>query len=300
MKVVLAGASGFLGKALTTDLRAHGHEIVSLVRRTPTNPQEREWHPERAELDPAVLAGADAVICLSGAGISDKRWNAAYKRELRDSRIQPTSTIAATLAGLDEAERPKTFLSASAIGFYGERGDQPLPEGASRGEGFLANLVVEWEAAAEPAAAAGVRVATLRTGLVLAASGGLLKLLVPIYKIGIGGKLGSGKQYQAWITLEDEIRAIRFILENDAITGPVNLAGPAPVRNEEFSKALASILHRPAVFPTPAFGIRIVLGEFADEGALVSQRVIPEVLTEHGFTFEHGDVRSALRWAVDH
>jgi hypothetical protein len=296
----VAGASGFLGTALVGDLREHGHAVSTLVRRAPANPSEREWHPERGELAPDALSDADAVICLSGAGIGDKRWTPAYKKLLLDSRVQPTATIATTLAGLAPDHRPSTFLSASAIGFYGERGDQPLPEGAAKGSGFLADLVSEGEAATAPAVAAGVRVAALRTGLVLAASGGLLTRLVPLFKLGIGGKLGSGRQYQSWITLADEIAAIRFVLEHDSLSGPVNIAGPDPVRNDEFSRALGRVLHRPAIFPTPAFGIRLVLGEFANDGALASQRVIPEALLAAGFTFEHSDVRSALEWAVQH
>lgn len=298
MKVVLAGASGFLGRAIMADLISHGHRVSQLVRRSPSAGHEVEWHPERGELDPAALAGADAVISLSGAGISDKRWSAAYKRELRDSRVQPTTTIATTIAGLDAAVRPPALLSASAIGFYGERGDEPLPEGATKGAGFLADLVLDWESATIAAVEAGVRVATLRTGLVLSASGGLLKRLVPIFKAGAGGKLGSGRQYQAWISLADEVAAVRFILESGTISGPVNLVGPDPVRNSEFTGVLGSVLNRPALFPAPAFGLRMVIGEFADEGALASQRVIPELLTEAGFSYSHPDLRSALEWAV--
>ena len=300
MKVIVAGASGFLGTALVTELTSSGHQVTTLVRRAPSTSTEREWHPERGELAPGLLAGADAVLCLSGAGISDKRWTPAYKKLLLDSRVQPTATIATTLAGLPDDERPHTFLSASAIGFYGERGDQPLPEGATKGTGFLADLVSEWETATSPAVAAGVRVATLRTGLVLAASGGLLKRLVPLFKAGVGGKLGSGKQYQSWISLADEIAAIRYVLEHDSLRGPVNLAGPEPVRNDEFSRTLGTVLHRPALLPAPAFGIRIVLGEFADDGALASQRVIPEALSAAGYEFQHADVRTALEWAVHH
>ena len=298
MKVVLAGASGFLGQAIMADLISHGHRVSQLVRRAPSAAYEVEWHPERGELDPAALAGAAAVISLSGVGISDQRWTPAYKRELRDSRVQPTTTIATTLAGLDDSERPATLLSASAIGFYGERGDEPLPEGAAKGTGFLADLVLDWESATIAAVEAGVRVATLRTGLVLSASGGLLKRLVPIFKAGAGGKLGSGRQYQAWISLADEVAAVRFILESGTISGPVNLVGPDPVRNSEFARVLGSVLHRPALFPAPAFGLRMVLGEFADEGALASQRAVPELLTEAGFSYQHQDLRSALEWAV--
>ncbi|UQX87277.1 TIGR01777 family oxidoreductase [Jatrophihabitans telluris] len=300
MKIVIAGASGFLGQALAQDLIGRGHRIVQLVRRPPKSPSEVEWHPERGELDPAVLSGADAVISLSGAGIEDKRWTPEYRRILLDSRVQPTTTIATTLAGVPEQRRPAVFLSASAIGFYGERGDQPLPEGATHGTGFLADLVVQWEAATAPAVEAGVRVCTLRTGLVLAASGGLLKRMIPLFKFGIGGKLGAGTQYQAWITLADEIGAIRHALETEAVSGPVNLVGPDPVRNEDFVRALGSVLHRPSIFPTPAFGLRLVLGQFADEGVLVSQRVIPQVLQDSGYAFEHDNLEAALRWAVAH
>jgi uncharacterized protein (TIGR01777 family) len=298
VKVLLAGASGFLGQALSKELIAHRHLVHTLVRRSPSSATEIEWHPERGELDPDVLRGFGAVIGLSGAGISDKRWTAAYKQELLESRLGPTRTLATALAGLPVGQRPATFISASAIGYYGERGDQPLPESVTAGNGFLADLVVKWEAAAQPAAEAGVRVVTLRTGLVLSSTGGLLKRLIPLFKLGVGGKLGSGRQYQSWITLADEVGAIRHLLETDAVSGPVNLTGPEPVRNDEFSSQLGKALHRPAIFPAPAFGIRLVLGQFADEGALASQRVIPEKLVDSGYRFQHPDVGSALAWAV--
>lgn len=298
MKVVLAGASGFLGTALVDDLRGGGHQVSTLVRRAPASATEIEWHPDRAELDPVAVAGADAVISLSGAGIGDKRWTPAYRKLLVDSRVQPTSTIATALAQLPADQRPAAFLSASAIGYYGDRGAEPLPETASAGSGFLPDLVRQWEAATEAASQAGVRVATLRTGLVLSAKGGLMKRLVPLFKLGLGGKLGSGRQYQAWITLADEIAAIRHVLLDEQLAGPVNLVGPAPVPNAEFSAELAKVLHRPAVFPAPAFGLRLALGDFADEGVLVSQRVLPEKLVGSDYQFQHSDLRSALEWAV--
>jgi len=300
MKVLIAGASGFLGHALRAELIAHRHLVHTLVRHAPRSKNEIEWHPERGELDPAVLRGFGAVIGLSGAGIGDKRWTPEYKQTLIDSRVQPTALLATTLASLPADQRPKTFISASAIGVYGERGDQVLPESAAAGTGFLADLVVKWEGATEAASTAGVRVATLRTGLVLAASGGLLQRMVPLFKFGIGGKLGSGQQYQSWISLADEVGAIRYVLEHDQVTGPVNLTGPDPVRNSEFTKALGSVLHRPSLFPAPALGLRLVLGEFADEGVLVSQRVVPEQLQAAGYTFQHPDLHSALEWAVRH
>lgn len=300
MKVVVTGASGFIGTALVADLRGHGHQVSTLVRRSPVSESEFQWHPERGELDPLVLAGADAVISLSGAGVADKRWTEAYRQVLVQSRVQPTTTIARALAELPAERRPESFLSASAIGYYGDRADEPLPESATAGAGFMADLVRRWEAATEAASAAGVRVVTLRTGLVLSRTGGLMKRLIPLFKMGAGGRLGSGRQYQPWITLADEIGAIRHILQAQQLQGPVNMVGPEPVPNAEFSAELARALHRPAMLPAPAFGLRLVLGDFADEGVLLSQRVLPEKLIASGYRFEHADVRSALAWALAH
>jgi uncharacterized protein (TIGR01777 family) len=298
VKVLIAGASGFLGQALAKELIAHGHLLHTLVRRPAASATEIEWHPEHSDLDPDALRGFGAVIGLSGAGIGSKRWTADYKRTLVDSRVRPTATLARALAALPLTHRPKTFINASAIGVYGERGDEPLTESADPGSGYLADLVVEWEAATEPAAQAGIRVVTLRTGLVLSARGGLMARMIPLFKLGVGGKLGSGRQYQSWVTLADEVAAIRYLLEADRISGPVNLTGPGPVRNAEFTAELARVLHRPALVPAPAFGLRLVLGEFADEGVLVSQRVIPEKLQASGFEFQHADLRSACEWAI--
>ncbi|HET6209584.1 MAG TPA: TIGR01777 family oxidoreductase [Jatrophihabitans sp.] len=298
MRVLIAGGSGFLGQTLARELITHRHLVHTLVRRPARTGTELEWHPERGGLDPELLRAYDAVIGLSGAGISDRRWTAGYKRELLDSRLQSTGTLAGALAQLPADQRPATWLNASAIGYYGDRGDEELPESAAAGTGFLADLVVEWEAATEPATQAGVRVVTLRTGLVLSASGGLLKRLVPLFKLGLGGKLGSGRQYQSWISLADEVAAIRYLLTDDQVSGPVNLTGPDPVRNDEFSSELGRALHRPSLLPAPAFGIRLVLGEFADEGALASQRVQPRRLLDSGYEFQHPDLRSALAWAV--
>jgi uncharacterized protein (TIGR01777 family) len=300
VKLIIAGASGFLGKALVADLRGNGHQVNTLVRRAPVSESEFEWHPDRGELDPLVLAGADAVISMSGAGVADKRWTDAYRQVLVQSRLEPTTTISRTLAELPAELRPGAFLSASAIGYYGERGDQPLPESATAGTGFMADLVRRWEAATEPASSAGVRVVMLRTGLVLSSTDGLMKRLVPLFKWGAGGKLGSGRQYQSWITLADEIGAIRHILQTETLVGPVNMTGPEPVRNAEFSAELAKALHRPALLPAPAFGLRLVLGQFAGEGVLLSQRVLPEKLLASGYRFEHAEVRSALAWAINH
>jgi uncharacterized protein (TIGR01777 family) len=300
VKVLIAGGSGFLGQALSKELIAHRHLVHTLVRRPARAATEVEWHPERAELDPDALRGFAAVVSLSGVGIGDKRWTAGYKQELVASRVQPTEVLAKALATLPQMQRPTTFINASAIGYYGDRGDEQLTESAGHGPGFLADLVVKWEAATQPAVDAGIRVVMLRTGLVLAASGGLLARLIPLFKLGVGGKLGSGRQYQSWITLADEVGAIRFLLENATVSGPVNLVGPAPVPNSEFSSELGSVLHRPALLPAPARAIRLALGEFANEGALASQRVLPEKLLAAGYEFQHPDLRSALEWAIQH
>jgi len=300
MKVLIAGASGFLGGALVEELTVHQHQVHTLVRRPARTPTEIEWHPERPELDADRLRGFAAVICLSGAGIGDRRWTPAYKQELVDSRVRPTSLLAKSIAALPMTQRPRTLISASAVGYYGDRGDELLPESADAGTGFLAELVVEWEGAAQAAADAGARVALLRTGLVLSARGGLLARLLPIFRAGAGGKLGSGRQYQPWITLADEVAAIRFVLETESLRGPINLVGPAPVRNSEFATELGRALNRPAMLPAPAFALRLALGEFADEGALASQRAVPERLEAAGFEFEHRTVRSALDWAINH
>ncbi len=291
MKVVLAGASGLLGSELLSSLIKSGHVVRVLVRREPQQSTEVRWHPERGELDPATLAGFDAVVCLSGAGVGDHRWNEAYKRTLRESRLGPTSTLAAALAS---GAGPSVFLSASAVGYYGDTRDQIVDESASAGTGFLARMCRDWEAAAAPAAEAGVRVVNLRTGLVLARNGGLLARLKPIVRLGVGGPLGSGRQFQPWISMTDELAAMRFALEADQLRGPVNLTGPTPVTNRELISALARQLHRPAVLPVPGVVLRAVLGEFADD-ALTGQRAVPAKLLGAGFEFRHLTLDGALR-----
>jgi uncharacterized protein (TIGR01777 family) len=245
-------------------------------------------------LDPAVLAGADAVVCLSGAGVGDHRWTQSYKQVLLRSRLDSVGTIAATMAGL--ADGPRVLVSASAVGYYGDTGDREVDESGPRGPGFLAELCEQWEAATSPAEDAGVRIVHLRTGLVLSGDGGLLKRLKPIVALGAAGRLGSGRQFMPWISLADEIAAIRFVLEHE-VRGPVNLTGPEPVRNAELIGTLARLMHRPAVVPTPAFALRIVLGEFAQD-TLTGQRAVPRKLLDASFTHEHADVESALRWAL--
>jgi uncharacterized protein (TIGR01777 family) len=291
MRVVLAGASGLIGTALRESLRSDGHEVISLVRRAPSGPNEVRWDPARRELDPEVFTGAEAVVCLSGVGVGDHRWNNEYKAKILASRVDSVSTIAATLA---EHGGPHTFLVASAVGYYGDTGDRIVTVDDPPGDTFLADVCVQWEAAAQPARDAGVRV---RTGLVLAGEGGMLDRLVPIASLGVAGKMGSGRQYMPWIALSDEIGAIRFLLDND-IAGAANLTAPNPVRNADFMSTLGRVLHRPTVLPTPAFALRIALGEFAEE-LLGGQRAVPQVLLDAGFEFRFTELEPALRAELD-
>lgn len=290
MQVVLAGASGLLGTALKASLRADGHEVKTLVRHQTDRPGEDSWDPVAGRLDPDFLAGADAVVCLSGVGVADKRWTDAYKRQIVQSRVDSVKTIARTLA---EYGGPRVLVCASAVGYYGDTGARTVDEQAGPGDTFLSDVCVQWEAAADPAREAGVRVAHLRTGLVLTRSGGLLKPLSLIVKAGIGGRLGSGAQYMPWIALDDEIAAIRFVLERD-VAGPANLTARTPVTNAEFTKTLGSVLRRPTVFPVPGFAARLALGEFATE-ALIGQRAVPAKLLDAGFEFRYPDLADALR-----
>lgn len=289
MRVVLAGASGFLGTPLISDLAASGHEVTRLVRREPRGAGERSWDPAGGRLDPEVLASADAVINLAGASAS-RPWTDSTRRAIRDSRVTSTSTIAAAaaLAGCP------ILLNASAIGYYGDQGDQPVDESSPPGEGFLAAVCQDWERATEPAALAGVRVVRLRTGLVLSPTGGLLKPLLPLFKLGLGARFGDGRQYWPWISLPDWISAVRFLLDHEELDGPVNLVGPAPVPDAEFTATLARVLGRPAWLSVPGTALRLALRGFEAE-VLSSRRVLPGVLAAAGFEFRHRDLGSALR-----
>lgn len=293
MHVVVAGASGMIGTALIASLRRDGHDVVALVRRPPAHRNESQWAPEHGQVDVSALADADAVVCLSGAGVADKRWTDAYKQTLTTSRLDSVGTLARALAGGAGAQ---VLVCASAVGYYGDTGDAVVDESAPRGAGFLAELCEKWEAAAVPAADAGARVAHLRTGLVLTADGGLLKRLKPIALMGLAGRLGSGRQYMPWISLADEVAAIRHVLVGD-LSGPVNLTGPEPVTNAAFMAALGRAVHRPTVVPTPEFALRLALGELASD-ALTGQRAIPRRLTESGFEHQHRDIDAALSWAL--
>ncbi|WP_433386746.1 TIGR01777 family oxidoreductase [Micromonospora sp. KLBMP9576] len=297
MRILMAGASGFLGTRLADRLSADGHQVTRLVRRPPRTPAERRWNPAAAQLDPAVVAGADAVLNLGGAGVGDKRWDDRYRQLIRSSRVDTTTALASAIAALPPGDRPGALLNSSAVGWYGNTGDRVVEEDAPAGEGFLADVCRVWEAATRPAEDAGVRVVRLRTGLPLHRDGGLLKPQLLPFRLGIAGRLGSGRQWLPWISMTDWLDAVRFLLARDDVAGPVNVVGPAPVTNAEFTRELARQLHRPAVVPIPALALKLALGGFAHE-ALTSTRVLPGVLTGAGFTYRHPDLAGALRAAL--
>jgi uncharacterized protein (TIGR01777 family) len=292
MKIVISGASGLIGTQLVAKLSNSGHEVVRLVRRSPKS-GEIQWNPKSGTLDAAALEGTDAVIHLSGAGIGDKRWTSGYRKEILDSRTATTELLATTMASL--SRKPSVFLSGSAIGIYGARNDEQLTEVSTHGTGFLAEVCEQWEAAAKPAVDAGIRTVYLRTGIVLSPKGGALKKLLPLFKLGVGGKFGNGKQWQSWISIDDEIGAIEHLLTAN-VSGAVNLTAPNPVTNAEFTKVLASVLKRPAIVPVPTFAPKILLGgELADALLFTGQRVIPAALNASGYMFKHTTLESAFR-----
>jgi uncharacterized protein (TIGR01777 family) len=292
VRVAVTGASGLIGRALVEQLRARGDEPVLLVRRPPRGAEERQWDPMADRLDPAVLDEVDAIVHLAGAGIGDQRWTASRRREIRDSRVRGTALLAASIAA---AERPPaTFVSGSAIGIYGDCGDLELDETSPPGTGFLAGVCVDWERATEPAAAAGARVVLARTGVVLGAGGGALARQLPLFRAGLGGPLGSGRQWVSWIALADEVGALCHMLDSD-LTGPVNVTAPSPVTNAELTRVLASLVHRPALLRAPRMALDLTLGrELVQEVLLASQRVLPRRLLESGFTFRYPDLAGAL------
>jgi uncharacterized protein (TIGR01777 family) len=292
VRVAISAASGLIGSALAGDLSADGVEVARLVRRAPRAADEIGWDPRVADgLDPAALAGVDAVVHLSGAPIAAGRWTPARKAELRSSRIGSTATLATAIAAADPA--PGVLLCASAIGYYGDTGERAVDESSPGGTGFLAELVRDWEAAADPARAGGTTVAAFRSGVVLAAGGGMLGRLLLPFRLGLGAKFGSGSQYLSWISLTDEVSAIRFLLDSAGASGPFNLTAPEPVTNAEFTRALAKALGRPAVLGLPVAALRAVLGEVASE-LLGSARVVPARLEEAGFRFAHPQIATAL------
>ncbi|GGL97362.1 MULTISPECIES: TIGR01777 family oxidoreductase [Micromonospora] len=297
MRILMAGASGFLGTRLVDRLGTDGHQVTRLVRRPARSGDERRWNPSAGQLDPAVVAEADAVVNLAGAGVGDRRWTDDYRRLIRTSRVDSTGTLARAIAGLPAADRPKLLLNASAVGWYGDTGDRVVEEDAPAGEGFLADVCRVWEAATRPAEDAGVRVVRLRTGLPLHRDGGLLKPQLLPFKLGVAGRLGSGRQWLPWISMADWLAVAVFLLDRDDLAGPVNGVGPAPVTNAEFTREFARQLHRPAIVPIPALALKVVLGGFAQE-ALTSTRVLPGVLSGAGFEYRHPDLASALHAAL--
>jgi hypothetical protein len=294
MKVLISGSSGLVGSALVRKLEGSGSDVGRLLRTTSaTRPLDVLWQPGEL-LAPELVGGFDAVVHLAGRNLAG-RWNGRMKREIRQSRLLGTATISRAVADAFRAcGRPSVLVSASAIGYYGSRGSELLNESSASGTGFLAKLCRDWEAAASPAAEAGVRLVLPRLGVVLSGEGGAMSRLLPIFRLGLGGRVGNGRQYWSWITLEDVVAAIEFAIANPALSGPVNLTAPNPSTNAEFTAALARALRRPAVFPVPAFALRLALGEMADEALLASQRVQPEKLLNAGFRFTHPQLDEAL------
>ena len=294
MKYVLAGASGFLGTALARDLTADGHQIIRLVRRPATTPDELRWNPARGELDPAALGDPDVLVNLAGANIG-RPWTPAYRKVIRESRVSTTSTLAAVAAQL---ERRPVLITQSGVGGYGKDcGDRILTEDSELGEGFLPDVVRLWEGALEPARAAGCRVASLRSGVVLDRNAPAFRLLSLPFRLGVGGRLGSGTQYFSVVSLTDWLRAVRFVAEHDTVSGPVNVTLPSPVTNQQFTRDLATALHRPAVIPVPGFLMKAALGEFAWE-LVGSKRALPTRLETNNFTFHHPTSPTALAAAL--
>ncbi|WP_409472545.1 TIGR01777 family oxidoreductase [Streptomyces sp. HC307] len=295
-RIAVAGASGLIGSALVRSLTADGHEVVRLVRRAARTADEVCWDPEGGYVDAAGLAGCDAVVNLAGAGVGDRRWTEAYKSRIRDSRVLGTRALAEAVAALPAQERPQVFVNGSAIGYYGQTGERPVDESAPAGAGFLPELCVQWEAAAVPAQEAGVRTVFTRTGLVVARGGGAWGRLFPLFRAGLGGRLGDGRQYWSFIALHDEVAAIRHLLDRDDLSGPFNLTAPQPLTNREITAAMGRVLHRPTLFAVPAPVLRVVLGEMAGD-VLGSQRVLPMRLLESGFSFAFPGIEEAIRAA---
>ncbi|MFD8914920.1 TIGR01777 family oxidoreductase [Streptomyces sp. NPDC059575] len=293
-RIAVAGASGLIGSALVRSLRADGHEVVRLVRHEPRGEDEVRWAPERQTVDAAGLSGCDVVVNLAGAGVGDKRWTPEYKRLIRDSRVLGTATLAEAAAALPEP--PRVFVNGSAIGYYGDTGDRITDESAPPGDGFLPSVCEEWEEAAAPVREAGVRTVFVRTGLVVASGGGAWGRLFPLFKAGLGGRLGNGRQYWSYIALHDEVAAIRHLIDRADLSGPFNLTAPDPLTNQQITEAMGRVLHRPTPFPVPAAVLRAVLGEMAGD-VLGSQRVVPRRLLESGFAFAFPGIEDAIRAA---
>ena len=294
--IAITGASGLIGRALLARLRLNGKRVRRLVRTPdPKSPDDIAWDPMRGTLDPRQLEGVEAVIHLAGEPIA-QRWTGARREAIRDSRVRGTELLARTIVSLDR--KPEALLSGSAVGFYGDRGDEALDEESTSGTDFLAGVAREWEAATEAATTAGVRVALLRTGIVLSAHGGALERLLPPFRLGVGGPIGTGRQWMSWIALEDHVRAMEHALATVGLHGPVNLVAPNPVMNAEFAATLGRVLGRPAIVPVPAFALELLYGEMARATILAGQRVLPKKLLRSGFHFAHPTLEEALRFEL--
>ncbi len=292
IRIAVAGARGFVGSALVLLLEAHGHEVVTIGRHGPAQPVDVEWDPRSGEIDRAELEGIDAAINLAGERI-DQRWSADARRRIVESRVQPTDLLARTMASL--SPRPRVLVNMSAVGFYGDRGDEDLDESSSAGKGFLAGVVDGWEAATRPASDAGIRVVCARSGVILHPGGSILARLIPIFQFGVGGVIGSGRQWISWISRTDAVRALEALVRDESSGGAVNVTAPAPVPNAEFVRVLARVLHRPAIAPVPAFAVKLLYGRMGEETVLGGQRVLPRRLLASGFRFSHPDLKGALR-----
>lgn len=295
MRIAVTGASGLIGSALTASLVADGHTVIRLVRRETHAADEARWNPMSGEADLAKLEGVESIVHLAGAGIGDHRWTESYKDLIRESRVAGTRSIARIAAQLEH--KPASLISGSAMGYYGDRGDEELDESSSKGHGFLSDVVADWESAADPARDAGIRVAHPRTGLVVSGSGGAWERMIKLTRFGLAGRMGPGSQWWSFISIHDQVRALRFLIESEVLRGPVNLVSPYPVTNLEAVKTLAELMHRPAIFPAPTFALRMVLGEFSSE-VLSSHKVVPRVLNETGFTWRDPTIGDATRAAL--
>jgi uncharacterized protein (TIGR01777 family) len=298
MRILVTGSTGMVGSKLVPSLKAKGHQVVRLVRSTPKeNASEVYWNPEQGTLNRNELEGLDGVVHLAGENLAEGRWTDEKKRRIRESRVRGTRLLSETLARLER--KPEVLVSASAVGFYGNRGDEILDEQSASGADFLAEVCREWELATQEASESGVRVVHLRFGVILSQEGGALKKMLFPYKMGLGGKLGSGRQYMSWIAIDDAVGAIEHALTNDSLRGPVNAVAPEAVTNYEFTKTLGQVLSRPTIFPVPAFAARLLFGEMADATLLASQRVVPARLKESGYVFKYPELKGALRHVLE-
>ena len=296
MRIAISGASGLIGTAFRRHFAAAGHQVLRLVRRPPRDASEVGWNPDAGVIDAAALEGIDAAVNVSGTSIAHWPWTAGHRRHVLESRTRSTALLARTLASL--APRPRVFVSASAVGYYGDRGSEILTESSGPGNGFMAEVCRAWESAADPAAAAGIRLVIPRLGVVMSGDGGMLPAVARPFRLGLGGRIGSGRQYVSWIGIDDLVQAVSFAMERDERSGPWNVVAPEPATNADFTRTLARVLHRPALFPVPTVAVRLALGGLADELLLASARVEPARLLSAGYTFRHPTLESALRAAL--